>query len=116
MKSVHPFTFLNMSFSLSLSYLRLLHSFIPRSKLTCSTNPVGTSHRRIGAVKFGDKTFLPENICIKINKMPEFYMIFARKNIFPKLPRLPMVRRRTDVADFGLCGDRFGIFSFFFSR
>jgi len=27
----------------------------------------------------GGKTFLSENICIKINKMPEFYTIFARK-------------------------------------
>jgi len=31
---------------------------------------------------FGGKTYLPENICRKINKMPEFYMIFARKKYF----------------------------------
>ena len=30
----------------------------------------------------GGKTFLPENICVKINKMPEFYMILARKKYF----------------------------------
>jgi len=28
---------------------------------------------------FGGKTFLPENICMKIKKIPEFYMIYARK-------------------------------------
>ena len=27
---------------------------------------------------------MPENICMKINKMPEFYMIFAR-NFFPRI-------------------------------
>jgi len=39
-------------------------------------------HRRRSSVNFGGKTFLPENICIKINKMPEFYMIFVRKIFF----------------------------------
>jgi len=28
----------------------------------------------------GGKTFLPENICTKINKIPEIYMTFDRKN------------------------------------
>jgi len=34
------------------------------------------------SVKFGGNTFLPGNIgnVWKINKMPEFYMVFARKN------------------------------------
>jgi len=55
-------------------------------------------HRRRSSVNFGGKTFLPQNICIKINKMwefcmvfagkinkiPELYMIFACKNIFPQ--------------------------------
>jgi len=42
-------------------------------------------HRSRGSVNIGGKTFLPENIIYvsKINEMPEFYMIFARKNIFP---------------------------------
>jgi len=33
----------------------------------------------------GARHFLSENIntCMKINKMPELYVIFARKNIFP---------------------------------
>jgi len=31
-----------------------------------------------------NKIFLPENICIKINKMPEFYTIFARKKFLPE--------------------------------
>jgi len=29
------------------------------------------------------KIFLPENMCIKINNRPEFYMIFVRKHILP---------------------------------
>ena len=37
------------------------------------------------------KTLLPENICMKINKMPEFYTMFAGK-IFSAAPRLPRVR------------------------
>jgi len=32
------------------------------------------------------ETFLPENVRTKDNnKIPEFYMIFVQKNIFPKL-------------------------------
>ena len=44
--------------------------------------PTSTSRR--SSVNFGG-TFLPENICMKniINKMPECYMILARKSIFP---------------------------------
>jgi len=29
--------------------------------------------------------FLSENICAKINKIPVFYMIFARKKYFPHI-------------------------------
>jgi len=36
---------------------------------------------RRSSVNFGGKTFLPENYVWKINKMPEFYVIFARKII-----------------------------------
>jgi len=44
-----------------------------------------TSRRiRRSSVHFGGKTFLPENYVWTINKMPEFYAIFARKII--KLP------------------------------
>ena len=32
----------------------------------------------------GGKTFSPKNIGIKINKKPEFYVIFARKYVFPR--------------------------------
>ena len=52
---------------------------------------VGSGHRRRSSVKGekhgGGKTFLPENICRlwKNNKLPGFYMIFARKlTRFPK--------------------------------
>jgi len=34
------------------------------------------------------ETFLPENICMKNNKMPEFYD-FCQKNIFPEFPPSP---------------------------
>jgi len=39
----------------------------------------------ICSVNFGGKTFLPESICMKNYKMPEFYMIglISPKNIFP---------------------------------
>ena len=43
-----------------------------------------TDHRRRSSVNFGGKTFLPENISMKNIKMPEFYMIFARK-IFSRI-------------------------------
>ena len=45
-------------------------------------------HRRRSSVNFGGRagssTFLPENYVWKSNKMPEFYVIFAPKNI--KIP------------------------------
>jgi len=41
-----------------------------------------SDHRRRSSVNFGGgNTFLPENM-YKNNRLPEFYMIFARKNIF----------------------------------
>ena len=47
-----------------------------------SQGPLDAAHRRSSSVNFGAKTFLSENICrplCKINKMPQFYKIFARK-------------------------------------
>ena len=35
----------------------------------------------VGAQSTLGETFLPENICIKNNKIPEFYMIYARKKL-----------------------------------
>jgi len=50
----------------------------------------------------GSKTFLPENICIKINKMPEFYMIFARK--INKMPEFYTIfARKKFLLEFGIC-------------
>ena len=40
--------------------------------------------RHRSSVNFGGKAFLPENYLWKINKMPEFYMIIARK-IFSRI-------------------------------
>jgi len=34
-------------------------------------------HRRRSSVNFRGKTFLPEKYVLKINKLPEFYMILA---------------------------------------
>jgi len=47
---------------------------------------VTCSHRRRSSVKFrrGGTKFLPEKYVLKISKMPEFYMILARKII--KIP------------------------------
>jgi len=42
-----------------------------------------TRHRRRSSVNFGSKHFCPKIYVLKINKMPEFYIIFYRKNIFP---------------------------------
>jgi len=53
-------------------------------------------HRHGSSVNFGGKTFCPK-ICVrKINKMPEYYMIIARKIFFPnfreaRAPRCPPV-------------------------
>jgi len=41
-------------------------------------------HRRRSSVNFGGTKFLPEKYVWKINKLPEFYMILARKII--KMP------------------------------
>ena len=40
-------------------------------------------HRRRSSVNFGERHFCPKIYAWKINKMPEFYMIFARKIFFP---------------------------------
>ena len=40
------------------------------------------SGHRYRSVNFGGKTFLPENMCATIYKVPKFYMIIAPKNTF----------------------------------
>ena len=42
-----------------------------------------TAHRRMSQ-RCGKTTFLPENMCMKESKMPEFYMLFPEK-YFPDL-------------------------------
>ena len=65
------------------SFWFTLYHWICFVSLTVSTT-LG-EHRRIGAQStLGGKTFLPEKYAWKINKMPEFYMIFARK-IFSRI-------------------------------
>jgi len=41
-------------------------------------------HRRRSSVNFGGKTFCPKNYVWKINKIPEFNLIFARKLFLPE--------------------------------
>ena len=41
------------------------------------------NHRRKSSINFRGTTFLPEKYVWKINKMPEFYTIIARKIFFP---------------------------------
>jgi len=52
-----------------------------------------SKHRRTSSVNFGGqdifaRKYMHHNAC-KINKMPEFFMIFARKTIFPNLGEVP---------------------------
>ena len=50
------------------------------------TSEVRNYHRRSSSVNFrgGGTEFLPEKYVLRISKMPEFYMILARKVI--KIP------------------------------
>jgi len=78
--------------NMSVEVLYLPKNFIPPPKKNSGYAPapvilfqnsrthVTIIHIRRSWVSFGGAIhFLPENTCIKINKMPQFYMIFARK-------------------------------------
>jgi len=55
--------------------------FLRRKHPKFSRNRSAALHRRMSSVNFWGHKIFARKICIKISKMPEFYMILARKII-----------------------------------
>ena len=76
-------------------------------RVRSSLSSVVAAHRRRSLVNFGAKTFLPENMCMKMNKMPEFYIFYLREKI-KKYPHFINVCPRKIFPHFFLGGGELG--------